>query len=383
MPTPTREQVSSFLSSIAERDPDRTAFGASAHGYELGAPLSPARLAAVEAALRTRLPDDYREFITTVAASGAGPGYGLVTVDHPAQLHKAALVDFTAPVTATVTGAGITSVGRSDYSPNQEGMILLADHGCTKLSFLVVRGEDVGAVYYDLRSLDESFVRGFDSFSEWYSAWSDELDEGAPARQWGEPASCAAPRAISNYLGQISEKLHGDAGADLSEDELSDALQGINAGGIDTATGADRFFGDQSVRLCASCQGMVDNFVSRGVMEADVIKPGDPPAPEARRARPAGGGAAPAGSGATGPGAAQATGAGGLASQVLMPGTKLPTLGDYVAFMREVQRGDMMGALSRRGMTMMDYGGVAAKWGQLIGSRPDLTAEFGRLLSGG
>ncbi|MBS2022658.1 MAG: SMI1/KNR4 family protein [Deltaproteobacteria bacterium] len=381
MPTPTRDQVSSFLSSVAERDSELSLFGASAHRYELGAPLSPARLAAVEQALGTRLPDDYREFITTVAASGAGPGYGLVTVDHPAQLHEAARKDFVVPVTSTVTGAGITSVGHSDYTPNQEGMILLADHGCTKLSFLVVRGEDVGAVYYDLRSLDEGFVRGFDSFSEWYSAWSDEIDEGAQSRQWGEPASCAAPRAISSYLSQISQKLHGDPGAELSDDELGEALHGINAGGIDTATGADRFFGDQSVRLCASCQGMVDRFVGRGLMEAEVIKPGDPPKPEARRGQAPGGGAA-SGGGAV-PGGGAGAGGGGIASQVLMPGTKLPTLGDYVAFMKEVQRGDMMGALSRRGMTMMDYGGVAAKWGQLIGSRPDLTAEFGRLLSGG
>jgi hypothetical protein len=52
-------------------------FGAEAHRFEILPPLSEVDLAAVEAQVGVRFPDEYRGFLTGVSAGGAGLYYGL------------------------------------------------------------------------------------------------------------------------------------------------------------------------------------------------------------------------------------------------------------------------------------------------------------------
>lgn len=55
-------------------------FGSHGHRWVLEDPLTDAELAELEAQMGAQLPDDYRSFLTSVAAGGAGPGYGLFPV---------------------------------------------------------------------------------------------------------------------------------------------------------------------------------------------------------------------------------------------------------------------------------------------------------------
>ena len=48
-------------------------FGAKGHRFEILPPLSEVDLAAAEAQFGVRFPDDYRGFLTSVSAGGAGP----------------------------------------------------------------------------------------------------------------------------------------------------------------------------------------------------------------------------------------------------------------------------------------------------------------------
>lgn len=61
---------------------------------------------------------------------------------------------------------------------------------------------------------------------------------------------------------------------------------------------------------------------------------------------------------------------------VVFPGKPLAKLSDYVAFMKRLQTGDMMGALSAYGLDMMAYGAVAQEWAAKLGSDPTLMAKM-------
>ncbi|MEU7282567.1 SMI1/KNR4 family protein [Streptomyces sp. NPDC045431] len=55
-------------------------FGALGHKWVLEQPLSHAELAELEAQLKVRLPEEFRTFLLSVGAGGAGPAYGLFPV---------------------------------------------------------------------------------------------------------------------------------------------------------------------------------------------------------------------------------------------------------------------------------------------------------------
>jgi hypothetical protein len=61
---------------------------------------------------------------------------------------------------------------------------------------------------------------------------------------------------------------------------------------------------------------------------------------------------------------------------VVFPGKPLAKLSDYVAFMKRLQTGDMMGALAAHGLDMMGYGAVAQEWAAKLGSDPTLMARM-------
>ncbi len=66
---------------------------------------------------------------------------------------------------------------------------------------------------------------------------------------------------------------------------------------------------------------------------------------------------------------------------VVFPGQPVAKLSDYVAILRGMQQGDMMGALSRYGLDMMSYGSVATAWGAKMAADPVLTEKFSRMMN--
>ena len=56
---------------------DFSGFGAQAHRYQIGPPLSEREVAEVETQYHITLPIEYRQFLTQVGCGGAGPYYGL------------------------------------------------------------------------------------------------------------------------------------------------------------------------------------------------------------------------------------------------------------------------------------------------------------------
>jgi tetratricopeptide (TPR) repeat protein len=66
---------------------------------------------------------------------------------------------------------------------------------------------------------------------------------------------------------------------------------------------------------------------------------------------------------------------------MVFPGGKVPRLSDYVALMKQMQGGNMMGALAALGLDFVGYGQVAQAWGQKLAADPVLNARFAELMA--
>ena len=133
-PPLTRDGLQHTLNLIAATsyDPGSEAgwLGSRHHGMRLGPPSLPAGLS---------LPEDLRWFLSTIAGSGAGPGYGL------------------------------------DVYPADDGGIHLADAGCGAEWRMSPYD---GSVWLDSRACDDGFTRVAPNFISWYEAWLDHAIRG-------------------------------------------------------------------------------------------------------------------------------------------------------------------------------------------------------------
>ncbi|MCA9610582.1 MAG: hypothetical protein KC619_33530, partial [Myxococcales bacterium] len=66
----------------------------------------------------------------------------------------------------------------------------------------------------------------------------------------------------------------------------------------------------------------------------------------------------------------------------VFPGEPVARLSDYVQILRDMQRGDMNGALARYGLDMTGYTRVATAWGAKMAADPLLTEKFHRMMQG-
>jgi tetratricopeptide (TPR) repeat protein len=73
-------------------------------------------------------------------------------------------------------------------------------------------------------------------------------------------------------------------------------------------------------------------------------------------------------------------GGAGDADPEVFPGQPVARLSDYVAILKGMQQGDMMGALARYGLDVMSYGSVATAWGAKLAADPVLTEKFSRMM---
>jgi hypothetical protein len=75
-----------------------------------------------------------------------------------------------------------------------------------------------------------------------------------------------------------------------------------------------------------------------------------------------------------------AAGDGGDPDPVVFPGQRVAKLSDYVGILKGMQTGNMMGALSKYGLDMVAYGGVAQAWGAKMAADPVLTEKFNKMM---
>ncbi|MGJ5816343.1 SMI1/KNR4 family protein [Paludibaculum fermentans] len=76
-------RIQSKLDQLRAADPALTLFGSDTHEYHLQPALPPEAVSEWEKHLGVQLPDEYRLFVTLIGDGGAGPYYGLISLDGP------------------------------------------------------------------------------------------------------------------------------------------------------------------------------------------------------------------------------------------------------------------------------------------------------------
>lgn len=144
-----REYVLEKLKKKKELDPDCIGFGVEAHNYELNSPISDKKLRELEKKFKISLPEEYRSFLLNVGNGGAGPSYGLYSIE-------GALTGICPTYNRYPSGkAGIEitkdfirpdQVKEGEY-PDDYGMLILCQHGCALDDFLILNGSERAFVW--------------------------------------------------------------------------------------------------------------------------------------------------------------------------------------------------------------------------------------------
>jgi hypothetical protein len=176
-------------------------------------------------------PEDYVDFITRVAGSGAGPGYGLL----PPRVVK--------------------------------GVIPLAHAGCGVAWLLRLDDEHRGEVWVDAAGSDGSFEKVADCFTFWYSAWLDAaVRDNGPWLQWDSRA-CATASALSQLVTDLEQK--GDLPSGEAGEEGPTLAGRLEPNSIALRGGGD-YLEQGPLDPCHGCVALAAHFG----LAPDVFAPG-------------------------------------------------------------------------------------------------------------
>ncbi len=179
------------LAAARKADPELRVFGASRHKYHLGPPISPARLAALEAAYSIELPAEIRAFFTLVGngsgadtagtQSGAGPHYGIYEAEQILQSANMAGPPLFSPNTTAEEWDALQAQVDAEVIPFEDltrGCAYIASQGCSLVNLLVLTGPETGRVVnFDEDTHLPQFA--FEAnFLDWYERWLDEILAG-------------------------------------------------------------------------------------------------------------------------------------------------------------------------------------------------------------
>ena len=180
-------------------------FGAEKHRYRFNDALSEAEVSAVEAKLGTRLPSTYRQFLTELGNGGAGPHYGLQTVQ--ASILEGQGWEFNAhPADCEIPDWLPTREvdGRSGFDPS--GVLEFSELGCGHFAYLMLRGPRRGLVWEtDYVDFDPEFPEtGPETeFLDWYEQYLDKQIAYVATPEGKERISVPASRRGKRLLHRL------------------------------------------------------------------------------------------------------------------------------------------------------------------------------------
>ena len=191
------EEIKDKLSRLRLSDPDFKQFGATYHRYELNEVLPVDYLMQFEKRNGISLPTDYFSFLTTIGNGGAGPYYGLQSLNDSLidfKLRNKPLIEINKEFAyhEPWNAGWINDFNWEFERPDEELVNTYMDvahikgslqichfgHGCTYL--LIIQGKEHGNIWFDGRAdyggifpeITESSNRT--SFSDWYNHWLDQ-----------------------------------------------------------------------------------------------------------------------------------------------------------------------------------------------------------------
>lgn len=189
------EKIKVDLAFLKEADPSCELFGARRHKYNFNSPLKESEVESFERRFNIRLPEDYRCFIMNIGNGGAGPYYGLETLENSlfADLdfkRENEFVDPSIPFPITEPWnleyegneddeSEVESFDEQYFDPKWDsGILRICNFGCGVTMNLVVNGAEYGHIWVDDRCNDGGIYPDpyfgqteRTSFLEWYEMW--------------------------------------------------------------------------------------------------------------------------------------------------------------------------------------------------------------------
>lgn len=146
---------------LQHNDTSFVQFGSEAHKYQLNPKLAESDLLDFEKKEGIQLPKSYRDYLKNIGNGGAGPAYGLYSLEDARNG-----AGWYPPINDLNNKVG----DEVDYP----GELLVCHHGCGLFSWLKLSGDE-GEVWFDGSVNDEEPYCISDNFLEWYKTWLDGI----------------------------------------------------------------------------------------------------------------------------------------------------------------------------------------------------------------
>ena len=192
--------LKSLVTQAGARDPSHLIFGADRHKYKLNPPASPEQVRRFEEKHNLLLPEEYKFFLTQIGNGGAGPYYGLYSLDEAERYTEylettqtaAKQKDEEVPVPAFID----RRMTPEDWAVRMEeldncsddeydsliyklcaGMLVIGTQGCTYDTVLMCRGSERGKIVYIDWNLEPEYGPFFTGmpFLYWYEMYFQEI----------------------------------------------------------------------------------------------------------------------------------------------------------------------------------------------------------------
>ncbi|GGD60528.1 SMI1/KNR4 family protein [Paenibacillus nasutitermitis] len=166
-------------------------FGASSHKYMVYEKLTTKELAGWQAKNQVTLPEPYTQFLTNIGNGGAGPYYGMYSIEKATSytdrnvlaakcvLHPGMTKEEWNELTEPLFNDEDISDLEFDAARNRvmSGMLCIGTQGCEYDMYLVVDGKHRGEIVYtsDFYPDRPFFFVYEDNFLDWYERWLDEI----------------------------------------------------------------------------------------------------------------------------------------------------------------------------------------------------------------
>ena len=196
---PSWEELRQALERARAADAGLEQFGAKAHQYRWAPPAALTEVEGFEREIGTRLPEDYRAFLLQAGNGGAGPFYGLFSLE---QVREAW------PVESERMPQIAPQIQRWDpQGPDnwKRGCIPIGGQGCTYFTCLMVAGPDRGRVFYLEYEGAWIFFPRETTFLSWYSRWLREVIGGYDTG-WFATRLDGDEAALRRHYAQASEE---------------------------------------------------------------------------------------------------------------------------------------------------------------------------------
>lgn len=198
------ESINRKLSLLRILDAECRLFGAQEHKYRPNEVFTREEVNEFASSLNIQFPEEYVEFICQIGNGGAGPGYGLFSLEKSLEessagslassfphrqpwqplfggsdwqeLERAGKLDEYMNAAVSEDQAELYRQWEDDYfsSHYTQGSLNIGHQGCGHQTLLVISGPERGKIWGDSRCSSYGIFPEHVGFLDWYEAWLDQ-----------------------------------------------------------------------------------------------------------------------------------------------------------------------------------------------------------------